>query len=54
MWASLPDKGYPNPLVWETYAMRLAWFTEEAPAQAWLASQRTQHGLQPSGRLVAL
>ncbi len=40
VWAGLPNKGYPNPLTWQTYAMHLAWFTDEDPALAWLAKQR--------------
>ena len=39
VWAGLAAKGYDNPLDWHSPAARLAWFTAEAPARAWLARQ---------------
>lgn len=42
IWAGLPGKGYGNPHDWSAQAVRMAWFTEEAPARQWLASLRVQ------------
>lgn len=39
VWAGLAAKGYDAPLDWHSPAARLAWFTAEAPARAWLARQ---------------
>ena len=41
VWAGLRSRGYDNPLDWHTPTARLGWFTDEAPARAWLARQRS-------------
>ena len=48
VWASLPGKGYPQPLDWQSHAARLGWFTNEASALDWLAQQRCRESLPPA------
>ena len=40
VWNGLGARGYADPPDWHSPAARLAWFTDEAPARAWLARQR--------------
>lgn len=40
VWAGLPEKGYVEPLAWHSRTARIGWFTQEAPALAWLGQQR--------------
>ena len=67
VWAGLQDKGYAQPLDWQSQAARLGWFTDEGSALDWLARQRCResrlpattekhpapHGAGPSGRPFA-
>ena len=48
VWAGLPEKGYPQPLDWQSHAARLGWFTDEVPALDWLARQRCRESLPPA------
>ena len=48
VWAGLPDKGYAQPLDWQSHAARLGWFTDEVPALDWLARQRYRESLLPA------
>lgn len=47
VWAGLPDKGYAQPLDWQSHAARLGWFTDEGPALDWLSRQRGRESSLP-------
>lgn len=47
IWAGLPAKGYDEPRDCFARAVHMGWFTEEAPARAWLARQQSHRA---SGR----
>jgi hypothetical protein len=46
IWAGLPDKGYDQPADWHSFAVRMAWFTDEESALAWLQHQARLTGAE--------
>jgi hypothetical protein len=40
IWAGLPGKGYDEPQDCFARTVHMGWFTEEAPARAWLGRQQ--------------